>query len=623
MKTLLGIAAVATGLGCAVSGAAPTGGRSDEPLFRKGDRWAVIGDSITHGRRYHSWIYLFYATRHPDRPFRLYNCGISGDTAAGAVRRYAWDIAPHHPTIATIMMGMNDVGRGYYGRDKTDKKIEALRRQRIEQHVAAMTKLTELLVAAGCRVVFLTPSIYDQTGAQKTTNHFGVNDALGECGRRVAALAPRFHARVLDLHEPMTALNAALQKRDPGATLTGPDRVHPGAVGQFVMAYLFLRAAGEGGPVAVVRLNAAAGGNAVEKTTNCRVVLEVASPRRVAFEYRAAALPFPVPAAARPALAIVPFSAEMNRETLAITGLEKGGKYVVEIDGASVGAYTPEELAAGVDLAANVRTPMWKQAEQVRLLNEKRHLLGVRLRTLAAQRHWICGRQKDLNPDDFEAMKAALRKNLEAKKGTSNYRYFKGQAEAYIKWKPREKELTADMEAASERLWNIALPRPHRVLVRQESEADRAALRRVVLDDFDAYKGWRHTGWTNGKPAIESVGGRLVVTAPRQPGVRDMLGFSRHVNLDLPPGGGAMLHLRVRADKGSPLGIEAVLDGKLRRLVNYRPATGDWETLSCPLPGRRMTSLTLILAEPSAGAKWPSAEAKYEFDRLWVELQKP
>ena len=82
------------------------------PGFKKYDRVAFIGDSITHGGRYHADVYLFYATRFPGQPFTAYNCGISGDTAPGTNLRFEDDIAPHRPTAATIMLGMNDAA-GY------------------------------------------------------------------------------------------------------------------------------------------------------------------------------------------------------------------------------------------------------------------------------------------------------------------------------------------------------------------------------------------------------------------------------------------------------------------------------------------------------------------------------
>ena len=82
------------------------------PVFEKYDRVVFIGDSITHGGRYHADIYLFYATRFPNQPFTAYNCGISGDTAPGTNLRFDEDIAPNRPTSATVMLGMNDAA-GY------------------------------------------------------------------------------------------------------------------------------------------------------------------------------------------------------------------------------------------------------------------------------------------------------------------------------------------------------------------------------------------------------------------------------------------------------------------------------------------------------------------------------
>jgi len=85
---------------------------SGTETFRDGDRVCFVGDSITKQGGYHAQILLFYATRLPEVRVQMWNCGIAGDTAAGGVKRYDWDIAPHKPTVVSIMMGMNDVGGG-------------------------------------------------------------------------------------------------------------------------------------------------------------------------------------------------------------------------------------------------------------------------------------------------------------------------------------------------------------------------------------------------------------------------------------------------------------------------------------------------------------------------------
>jgi lysophospholipase L1-like esterase len=95
------------------------------PPFQSGDVVTWVGDSITHGGTYHAIVELFYATRFPDRNIRYYNDGIGGDRASGIVSdepyRLNVDILGHKPTVAPIMLGMNDVNRNDYGPTKPDR----------------------------------------------------------------------------------------------------------------------------------------------------------------------------------------------------------------------------------------------------------------------------------------------------------------------------------------------------------------------------------------------------------------------------------------------------------------------------------------------------------------------
>ena len=54
------------------------------PPFKKGERVVFTGNSITHGGHYHSFIWLYYMTRFPDKPITIMNAGIGGESA--------WDI---------------------------------------------------------------------------------------------------------------------------------------------------------------------------------------------------------------------------------------------------------------------------------------------------------------------------------------------------------------------------------------------------------------------------------------------------------------------------------------------------------------------------------------------------
>lgn len=611
-RVLIRYTAVAAVFFCSVLAA---GEDRSSGLFQAGDRWAVIGDSITHGRRYHSFIYLFYATRFPAAKFMLYNCGISGDSAGGAVRRFPWDIAVHKPTVATVMLGMNDVSRGLYGKDKSGEVIETRRKNAIDSYVGNMDQLAGLLAAGGTRIVFLTPSIYDQTGNQKTENCFGVNDALGICGERVRDLAQKYAASVIDLHTPMTALNSQIQERDPGGTLVGPDRVHPGDAGQFVMAYLFLR--GQNVPGLVSEAGIDAGSGLVTSVVNCDVSEITTEAGGVAFDLLEHALPFPVPDIAKEALDWVPFMNEMNREVIHVTGLVPG-KFTLLIDGEVCAIEEAASFAQGIDLAANERTPMYRQALDVAALNEKRHSIeGGKLRTLAAQRHWLCRRHPDLDPENYEAMKAVLLAGLEAQKGASNYGYFKGQAEAYIKYKPMETELRGELAETTDAIWEDNQPRPHHVQVIPATNEHAAELAGLILDDFTVYAGWTFTGWTDTEPSITAADGVLTVIVPRREGVRDMLGLSKRISVDL----STVSHLRVRlrGTPGAHFGIEMVIDGALKRLASYLQTSGEWQEMDFAVAGKGASSITLILAEPGATVKCPEGKVSYEFDRLWLE----
>ena len=49
--------------------------------FQKGDRVTFVGNSITDGGHYHSYIWLYYMTHFPGMRLWMANCGVGGDTA--------------------------------------------------------------------------------------------------------------------------------------------------------------------------------------------------------------------------------------------------------------------------------------------------------------------------------------------------------------------------------------------------------------------------------------------------------------------------------------------------------------------------------------------------------------
>jgi len=237
-----------------------------------------------------------------------------------------------------------------------------------------MGKLVERVTGDGARAILITPSLYDQTGRQKQACCSGVNDALKACADGVRQIAKR-HADAVDVVEfnaPMAAINAEWQAKDPAFTVVGKDRVHPGAAGHLVMAYLFLKAQGVPDTVAVMELDA--GMKGVVKQENCTITDTAILAVCEGFACLERALPFPIGQREQPALELVPFLSELNREILKVSHLETG-KYELRIDGKPILTAASEALARGINMAVERDTPQYKQALTVEELVTKRHKL--------------------------------------------------------------------------------------------------------------------------------------------------------------------------------------------------------------------------------------------------------
>ena len=236
----------------------------------------------------------------------------------------------------------------------------------------------------------------------------------------------------------MTAFNLERQRSDPAFTIIGPDRVHPGAPGHLMMAWLFLKAQGAPALVANVEIDAAAG--RVAASENATVTGLEKRDGGWSFTVLEQALPFPVDPAARPLLAWVPIERELNQEILTVRGLAPG-RYELRIDGAAVGQFDAEALAKGVNLAFNDATPQARQARAVAQLNEARRSTETVLRNHAAVRWFL--RHRKVDPDDL----AAVRVYAETKMGKTGY--YESKVPEYLKaWERRGEviEKVADLD---------------------------------------------------------------------------------------------------------------------------------------------------------------------------------
>lgn len=425
-------------------------------IFSDGERVCFVGDSITHGGNYHNYVYLYYLTRFPEREIQVFNAGISGDTATGALKRFDDDIAIHKPTLSTIMLGMNDVKRWLYvPGDATANQAE--KKKHLERHYASMGLLTERLNALGSKVAFITPSIYDQTSEMESRNNYGVNDALVMCGEYCKKAAAKQNDGFVDFNAPMLKINAEMQQKDPLVTIVSGDRVHPGGMGHFIMAYTFLKAQQVPQDVSVVSIDAGSGKTLVAK--NCAIKEIKSMPALLSFSVLEKALPFPMDKTTEKALGVVPFIDEMNQELLIVKNLEKG-KYQLSIDESKIGIFSSAEIEQGINLALHTDTPQYKQALHVRKLNNNRNSISQRLRGFqAVHTSGLYDYKGDRN--DLTAVRAYLDSKYELVKNQSYAKYVKTAYDNYFEIMPKVGRLRKELKVFHQKLYMANQPKWH------------------------------------------------------------------------------------------------------------------------------------------------------------------
>jgi len=336
---LLFIAAVGPAWPAAATETTPAASPS---LIQLSDRETIVfyGDSITEQNLYAAYLETFFLSRFPGKDLAVFNLGWSGDTASGANKRFARDVAPVQPSLVFVNFGMNDGG------------YKAFDESTFRTYLAAQGALADTIRAAGARQVLVTTSPVDDV-LRKDQGVY--NDTLSRMARGLGLLATERGLALIDLLHPMLEVQRRAKERDPGFTMI-PDTVHPNAVGHLVMAYLAMRqidAPREVGEILVegenVRAHGATVGNAVGGDGG------------VEFDLTLPFLPFYVPEEARPALDLVPLQEELNRFRLKVTPSQGGEPLVLSVDGRTAGVFTREELSRGIDLAALDRAP-WAAA---------------------------------------------------------------------------------------------------------------------------------------------------------------------------------------------------------------------------------------------------------------------
>ena len=312
-------------------------------LLKKGDRLAIIGDSITEQKQYSRIIETYLTVCMPELEITARQYGWSGETAEGFVRRMTNDTLRFQPTVATTCYGMND--HKYRPYDEANG----------QWYRQNMTTLVRALKSAGARVVVGSPGcVGKMPGWVKTADGTidDLNDNLCKLRNIDIEIAQAEGVNFADVFWPMmTSFVEGRQRHGNDYYISGKDGVHPGWAGQTVMAYAFLKGMGLDGALGTFTVDLATGkatassGHTVDGFTSGELKLTSAK------------YPFCAKGALnddnsiRSAMALIPFNEDLNRFVLVAKGGTAANYKVTWGD--ETKTYTAAQLARGVNLAAD------------------------------------------------------------------------------------------------------------------------------------------------------------------------------------------------------------------------------------------------------------------------------
>lgn len=372
------LAALCAGLLFPAFASAPAQAASDFAIH-DGDHVVLYGDSITDQRLYSTFIEEYVLTRFPAWKVEWTQSGVGGDKVSGGWAgpidlRIQRDVLPYHPTVMTIMLGMND---GYY------RPPNPAIQRTYEDGYKSMVS-TILAGAPGVRLTLLGPSPYDDV--TRPTMHY--NEVMQAYSAFDRTEADAVHQSYIDLNAPVVGVLQKVGSAHPD--LAGRlilDRVHPGEGVHWVMAAAVLK--GWHAPSLVSSITIDAHGVKAADVQNASVTDVKRDKKTETLEWAAIenALPLPLPSAdtdpiTNLAIDAGGIEAALDQEMLTVTGLA-AGNYALTIDDQPVTNLTAEALSHGVNLA-RLATPMLRQSQTLAWETEHRNELERQLFTLQA-----------------------------------------------------------------------------------------------------------------------------------------------------------------------------------------------------------------------------------------------
>ena len=403
--------------------------------LKDGDSVVFLGDSITHQCLYTQYVENYFYTRYPKMRLHFHNAGVGGDRAKDALTRFDEDVAPYKPKYVTILLGMND--GTYKGFDQAV----------FDTYTTDMTTLLERISALGATAIPMTPTMHDARaarvkGGQEPRDTF-YNGVLGLYGAWLREQAQVRGLGFVDMYSPLNNLTLGKRKTDPDWTMI-KDAVHPGPVGQTVMAASIIADMVKKTQVSQIVIEAVPGG---PKSIGASAKVDglTLADGKLTFTALENALPWVLPPDAAEGVQLTALGHRYSNQKLTVRQLPQG-KYTLSIDGTEVGRFTEAQLGSGVELENNDKTPQYQQALAVAMLNKQRN--DTAYNPLRGQYAMLKGKRRDLQ-------KAADANDPQlADKKAAFDEWYNGQ-------KAKVAELLAAAKGIEDQIYEANQPKPH------------------------------------------------------------------------------------------------------------------------------------------------------------------
>lgn len=373
------------------------------PVVQKGDRVAIVGDSITEQKLYSRYIEAYLRVCSGVEDVKVFQFGWGGERAEGFANRMMNDLAVFKPTVVTLCYGMND---GQY-RPYTDDIG-----QYYEQH---MRRVINGLKKMGVRTIIIgSPGAVDtkyfvRNNFAPLSGAEGYNQNLAKLRDICKKLAEEYNQPFANVHDAMIdAMKKAKEKYGNDYDVCGRDGIHPGPNGHLIMAYAFLKAMGFDGNIGEIRIDlkgkaSATGGHKVISSQN-----GVAS-------FESTRYPFcfdPDPnssSSTRSILPFFPFNDDLNRFTLKVNNLSAPKAKVIW--GNQSKEFTKQQLEAGINLASEFpQTPFDENFQKIlHAIGAKQNFETVFIKNLVTNFRYF-GNERKNDPEVDNAFNTLIEK---------------------------------------------------------------------------------------------------------------------------------------------------------------------------------------------------------------------